>query len=138
MPKKYILLSLIFALKGNNSCKTYNFRIKVGNVHVVYYGCIIRVIIYIGKHWMYHIHQTTGKKNKNDAGIVYSSIVPEFTCYFQQDSCCSIVSFLLNVLQIVVCPVVPFLLAIPLSVILRFTYSDYPFVIFKLFFDSLK
>ena len=24
-------------LKGNNSCKTYNFKIKVGNVLMVYY-----------------------------------------------------------------------------------------------------
>jgi hypothetical protein len=24
------------ALKGNNSCKIYNFRIKVGNVQIVY------------------------------------------------------------------------------------------------------
>jgi len=40
------------------------------------------------------------------------------------------------VLYIVVCPFVLFLLAIVLSVFLRFTDSDYPFGIFKLF--SLK
>jgi hypothetical protein len=34
---------------------------------------------------------------------------------------------------IVVCPFVPFLLAIVLSVILRYLDSDYPFGIFKLF-----
>jgi hypothetical protein len=27
---------LLPALKGNNSCKMYNFRIKVGNVQMVY------------------------------------------------------------------------------------------------------
>ena len=37
------------------------------------------------------------------------------------------------ILQIVVCPFVLFLLAIVLFVVLRFTDSDYPFDIFKLF-----
>jgi len=37
---------------------------------------------------------------------------------------------------IVVCPFVLFLLAIVLSVFLRFTDSDYPFVIFKLFLET--
>ena len=44
------------------------------------------------------------------------------------------------VLLIVVCPLVLFLLAIVLSVLLRYTDSDYPFGIFKFFkhkFDSL-
>ena len=41
--------------------------------------------------------------------------------------------FYMYVLQIVVCPFVLFLLAIVLSV-LRYTDSDYPFGIFKLFF----
>jgi hypothetical protein len=36
--------------------------------------------------------------------------------------------------EIVVCPFVLFLLAIVLSVLLRYTDSDYPFGIFKLFF----
>ena len=55
----------------------------------------------------------------------------------QWDSCHSIFSFNCNVLQIVVCPFVHFLLVIVLSVILRFTDSDYPFGIFKLFFYHL-
>ena len=38
---------------------------------------------------------------------------------------------------IVVCPFVPFLLAIVLSVILRYLDSDYPFGIFKLLLDGL-
>jgi hypothetical protein len=37
---------------------------------------------------------------------------------------------------IIVCPFVLFLLAILLSVFLRFTDSDYPFVIFKLFLET--
>jgi len=41
------------------------------------------------------------------------------------------------VLQIVVCPFVLFLLAIVLSVLLRYTDSDYPFGIFKLFLANL-
>ena len=41
--------------------------------------------------------------------------------------------FYVYVLQIVVCPFVLFLLAIVLSVLLRFTDSDYLFGIFKLF-----
>ena len=41
--------------------------------------------------------------------------------------------FYVYVLQIVVCPFVLFLLAIVLSVLLRYTDSDYPFGIVKLF-----
>ena len=47
-------------------------------------------------------------------------------------SCCSIISFLYIVLQIVVCRLALFLLAIMFSV-LRITVSDYTFGIFKLF-----
>jgi hypothetical protein len=42
----------------------------------------------------------------------------------------------LNSISVVVCPFVLFLLAIVLSVLLRYTDSDYPFDIFKLFFVS--
>ena len=42
--------------------------------------------------------------------------------------------FCVCVLWIVVCPFVLFLLAIVLSVLLRYADSDYPFGIFKLFF----
>ena len=54
---------------------------------------------------------------------------PEFTTGFQCGSCYSIFSCM----WIVVCPFVLFLLAIVLSVLLRYTDSDYPFGIFKLF-----
>ena len=45
--------------------------------------------------------------------------------------------FYVYVLQIVVCPFVLFLLAIVLSVLLRYTDSDYPFGIFKLFLSIM-
>ena len=62
----------------------------------------------------------------------YPSGAPAFSPGLQQGSCYSIFSCMCNVLQIVVCPFVPFLLANVLSD-LRFTDSDYPFGIFKLF-----
>ena len=46
--------------------------------------------------------------------------------------CCSIFSFLHSVKCVIVCPLALILLAIVLSVF-RFTASDYPFGIFKLF-----
>ena len=42
------------------------------------------------------------------------------------------------VLSIVVCPFVLFLLAIVVSALLRYTVSDCPFSIFKLFFDYFE
>ena len=42
------------------------------------------------------------------------------------------------VLSIIVCPFVLFLLAIVLSALLRYTVSDCPFSIFKLFFDYFE
>jgi len=50
----------------------------------------------------------------------------------------SIFNFLCNVLEIVVCPFVLFLLAIVLSVFLLFRDSYYPFGIFKLFSEWIK
>ena len=66
-----------------------------------------------------------------------TTIAHEFTPGVQWGSCCSIFSFLCNVLQIVVCTVVLFLFAIVLS-IRRCTDSDYryPFCIFKLFLQE--
>ena len=60
---------------------------------------------------------------------VYISQMIRFSraCGFYQDF------LVLYVLSIVVCPLVLFLLAIVLSVLLRYTVSDYPFGIFKLF-----
>ena len=51
-----------------------------------------------------------------------------------KDSCYSIFCFICNV----VCPFVHFLLVILLFVLLRFTDSDYPFGIFKLFLNYIK
>ena len=58
------------------------------------------------------------------AGSAYPSVVGFLLLDF---------SLLCNVLFIVFCPLVRFLLAMVLSVFFRFTDSDYPFDIFKLF-----
>ena len=47
-------------------------------------------------------------------------------------------TLIISYLLIVVCPFVLFLLAIMLSVHLRFTDSDYPFDIFKLFLGNTE
>ena len=71
--------------------------------------------------------------NSNTMGVAWGtgtdkpSGVPEFTPGFQWSSCCSILSFLCSVLKIIVCPFALFLFTIVLSVLLRFTASDYPF-----------
>ena len=67
-----------------------------------------------------------------EAGTANLYRAPGFTPCFQQGSWYSIFSFV-YILQIVVCPVVLFLLAIVLSVLLRYTDSDYLFGICKLF-----
>ena len=46
--------------------------------------------------------------------------------------------FYVYVLQIVVCPYVLFLLAIVLSVLFRYSNSDYPFGIFELFLNNFR
>ena len=43
-----------------------------------------------------------------EAGTVYLSGPPEFIQGFWWDLCCSIFSFLCSVLQIIVCPIIPF------------------------------
>ena len=70
------------------------------------------------------------------SGVVtaYPPKAPQFNSSFQWRSYYLICSFLCSVLQIVVCPSVLFLLAIVLSVLLRFTASDYTFGIFQFFF----
>ena len=70
------------------------------------------------------------------AGTAYPSGAYVFTFVFLQGLCCSIINFLCNALQIVVCPIDLFRLAILLSVLLRCTDSDFTFNIFKLFFIS--
>ena len=66
------------------------------------------------------------------AGTASPSGAPAFNPAFSLGSCWSIFGYLCNVLLIVVCPFVLFLLAIVLSV-LWVTASDYPFHVFKLF-----
>ena len=61
-----------------------------------------------------------------------TSGAPEFISGFKMGLCCSIFRFLCSVLQIIVCAFVLILLVIVLSV-LRFSTSDYLFVILNLF-----
>ena len=67
--------------------------------------------------------------------LLYPSRAPEFTPVF---SGIRVIRSLVlcNAVYIVVCPFVFFLLSIVLSVLLRFTYSDYTFGIFKLFLNT--
>jgi hypothetical protein len=67
------------------------------------------------------------------AGTAYLTGAPDLTSGSQLGWCCSTFCFLCNVMKIVVCPFVPFLLVIVLSILLLFTASDYPFGIFKHF-----
>ena len=67
------------------------------------------------------------------AGTAYAYGAPGFTSGFQWGSCCSIFNFLSD-MQIIVCLFVIFLTVTVLSVLFRFTASDYPFDIYKLFF----
>ena len=57
-------------------------------------------------------------------GTVYTSETPEFSPGFSWESCYSIFGFMCNVLQIVVCPFVLFLLVIVLSILLRLTHFE--------------
>ena len=65
-------------------------------------------------------------------GTAYYSTAPAFTPGF---SGIRVARFLCSVLKIIFCPFVLFPLSIVLSALLRFTASDYPFDIFKLFIE---
>ena len=94
--------------------------------------------------WSYllsqHLHtQVIPLKSRDSASFRHPD---RGTIYIRQSNimfivnllCYSIFSFLCNVLQIIVCPSVLFLLAIVLYVLLRYTDSGYPFGIFKIVF----
>ena len=66
-------------------------------------------------------------------GTDYPSGAHEFTSNLCGVRVARFVNFLCNVLYIFVCPIVFFLLAIALSVLLQLMASDDSFVIFKLF-----
>ena len=102
-------ISFIITIKANVSCmKNITLQVRKSNLVVVSKSTLTR--------WV---------------PFAYTSGAPESTPGFQCYSCYSILY--MYVLQIVVCPFVLFLLAIVLSVLLRYTDSDYPFGIFKLF-----
>ena len=85
-------------------------------------GCDLQIVDQIN---------TTGVTS--GVGTVYPSGAPQFTLGFLVGFVLLDLYFYMYVLQIVVCPFVLFLSAIVLSVLLRYTDSDYPFGIFKLF-----
>ena len=74
---------------------------------------------------------TTGATS--GSGTTYPSRVHVFTTGFLVGFVLLNLKFHVYVLYIVVCHFVLFLLAIVMSVLLRYTDSDYPFGIFKLF-----
>ena len=76
---------------------------------------------------------STNKSSLCTVRLNFSHIYDRVYNGFQWASCCSICGFLCSVLQIVVCPIVLFLLAIVLSVF-QFADSPNPFGIFKLVF----
>ena len=78
---------------------------------------------------------TTGATS--GAGTVYPSGAHAFTPGFQWGSCYSIFSFMRIFCRSLFVLLYFFLLAIVLSVLLRYTDSDYPFGIFKLFLMSI-
>ena len=81
-------------------------------------GCVTRLTRWMGAN--------------SGAETAYPSGTPEFSPRNLVGFVLLDLQFYVYILQIVVCPFVLFLLAIVLSV-LRFTDSDYPFGIFKLF-----
>ena len=82
-------------------------------------------------HPVYNKSNTTGATRGAEAA--YPSGGSVLTHCFYWESCCSIFSFPCNVLQIIVCLVVPFLF-----VILRFTASDYTFWYLQTFQNDLE
>ena len=74
-------------------------------------------------------------KATSEAGTVNPTGASEFTPGCWRVTCCLNFSFLCSVLWIAVCAFVLFPLATVLSVLLRFTESEYPCGIFRLFFS---
>ena len=72
------------------------------------------------------------------AGTAYPSEAHEFTLGFRWGSCYSLFSFMCMFCRSLFVLLGFFLLAIVMSVLLLFTYSDYPFGIFKLFLMNIE
>ena len=104
---------LLFDLKiYENSCKTH-IRVLSYFVRLILSGNLYTVL-----NWW----------NRNFLPFRSTWVHPRFLVAFELLD----LSFICNVLYIAVCPFIPFLLTIVLSVLLQFTYSDYHFGIFKL------
>ena len=102
------------------------------------YACLKHfpvIFSFITQHRVCNQSNTTSPTS--GSGTAYPSGAPVFIPSFRWGSCYSIFSFMCSVYQIVVCPFFRFLLDIVLAVPLRFTDSDFPFGIFKLFFYEM-
>ena len=86
---------------------------------------VLSMLLYYSFVW-YFVVFLRGYKSLNVLYSLFISVIK------RGGSCWSIFSFLCSVLQIIVCPFVSFRFVIILSVILRFTASDYPFGILDL------
>ena len=99
--------------------------------HFMFDTCLIYSIrIFLS---VYYVQLTTGVTS--GAGTAYPSGAPEFTPGFKWGSCYAIFSFLCMFCSSLF---VLFLLTIVLSVLLRYTDSDCPCCIFKLFLYPFK
>ena len=85
-----------------------------------------------GHFLIHHLSPVCNQITTTGAATTYPSATPEFTHIFFRGSCYSILVLCFYVLQIVVCPFVLVVLVILVSVLLRYTYSDYSLVFFKL------
>ena len=103
-----------------------------------YVSLVVKHFQFLSIFMTYHqiCNQSYTTDATSGAGTAYHSGAPKTTPGFQRGSCCSMFSFLCSVLQIAVCPIVPFHLATVLSVLLRFTDCDYRLGIFKIFFPQ--
>ena len=111
------MVVMYISRRGSNTCTARPLTFK---------GLNTEILIKINKH-------TTGATS--GAGTVYPSGAPEGLPRFLVGFMLLNLQFYVYVLQFVICPFVPFLLAIVLFVLLRYTNSDYHFGIFKPFFQ---
>ena len=109
----------------NNSPLEYNSTMR---------SCILDILTNITRFQyplMFQSFSSVTKGIISASGIENPSGTHVFSPGVQSDRCCSILCFMCNVLQMIVCPFVLFLLNIILSV-RQFEVSDYPLGIFKL------
>ena len=97
-----------------------NFQQSLNVGNLVNFSCINRTDVYSEYNSWFH-------------GVRFRQFSLYIHIGFLWGSCCSIFNFLSNVLQIAIYPVVLFLQAIVLSVVLQVTASDHPCGFYNLF-----